>query len=518
MVASPGPRHPQPLQPFLPSPHPHRVAAFVGEVYPVAHAAPGYERLDRLAAALAVDVFHVHTHASDPSREPMALRSRYGDGLLVPDDARICCNDVEHLRRVRQDRFDAMVATLAPLLGESEPAMIARPEFQRACSAARWLCGLAPRWIVSFGLGDHALQAMIASHLSGVPRLSVLDSQTIATAPSLLGLDVHQATAVLVGDADGEAAVDGALGGPGNARVFALTADGEPPPALIERLRAHIDDDDAGGDLGPAAAWRTDRAAQLAPETRERLFVVIGAERTGTTMLQGLLASHPELTSAGELFNPRAIDKDQITWLPGPDDGHHEERLALRHARPAELLDRLVREGTARGHARTGFKLLYYHGLIDDRVLDALLSAPEIPIVHLLRADRLRRHVSLLHAARSDRWVANRGDPRPPRQPLQPDPRALVADLTRTALFEARYRSMFSRHRVLELTYEELVRDRDAALTRIGDHLGHRLCGLEPHSRRTASRDLADDVVDLPAVRGWLRGTRWSSDDLEAAT
>ncbi|MFK7742552.1 MAG: Stf0 family sulfotransferase [Planctomycetota bacterium] len=537
---------------FLPTPNSrrpsHRIAAFVGNVFPLAEprtpSAEGdaYGRLHALAEALDAELRVVHGCGGSPEGLSHELRARFGTGLLIPPDPGICCNDVEHLRACLPAAFDELAAAFAGMVDDSVPAVIASEAFQRAASTTRWLRGWAPDLIISLGLGESSIHATIASRLLSVPRLTVLDAAAVDSAPHSVATDVHQAQAVLVADSLAATAV-AEVSGHNPATVFVMAANGSPPSELAAHLRqlcaassrraAAAIAGAAPPQLGPKAAFRTRVSPGLKLPARCRPFVLIGAERTGTTMLQSMLAQQTRVHAMGELFNPRSIAKD-ILALPArrepsePNESsdlsaqqsqRRSELLALRKANPAALIERAVTEAIAAepgsGTVWAGFKLLYYHGLVDDRILDALAATPELVVIHLRRHDRLARCISMARADASDRWIAKRGPENGASknahraEPVPVDGRAMLEEFGRIEQFESRYDALFAEHTVLQVRYEDLLREPTEQLRRIAATLGFEPREVEPTSRKMRSDDVGEDVDDLAALKDALRGTRW---------
>ncbi|MCB9879699.1 MAG: hypothetical protein H6835_19060 [Planctomycetes bacterium] len=499
---------------FCASPARRRIAAFAFHEFPHAEHVRIYAQMDALAHALDAEWRMVHEVAADPGQLQPDLRARCGTGLLCPQDRLAHRNDVEHLRATLPARFDAVVDALRELPQCSRAAAIVRPELQAAASAARWTRGYAPALIVSFGLGEAAMQAMVAAMLLDVPRVHVLDTLQGDTAYALL-LPLHvQQSALLVAAADGVADALQQRFGPAIApRLGELDRDGAPSAAMARALvglagRARPATE---APLGPLAAFRTAPARRGDEPAAARPLLLLSGERTGSNMLLGALEGCPTIACAGELFNRRDLVERRLDWLRGAEVD--PALLRLRAADPGALHARLLRDGAARGAATVGCKLLYGHGLTDDRVVDHFASLPGLAVVHLLRRDRLRRYLSLARALRSDHWHADSGSQPTMRDagPVHLEARDLAADFALNEQLEARYRALFAEHDPLELEYEDLVRDPQRAADRLGERLGTTLPALLARSRKTGGGRLPAMIENFDALRSAFAGTRWSA-------
>lgn len=487
-----------------------RIAAYASYEFPIDSDREAYAWLDRLAAALDGTPRFVHSVVADPRQEAVALRSRIGLGLFVPYDPAIHCNDVEHLRATMPAEFGAVATSLAGVMGESVPRTIAQPEFQAAMSGTRWLRAWQPDLIACFGLQPFSLHAVVASTMLAIPRLVVLDA--LPENPALLALlPVYLGQADWVVVATQELAdVVAAKAGAGVAEKVFVAGDSLPED-LLAGIRGRIDGARASRPhLGPERALRTRSEVQRG-EGEATPLLLLGAERTGSTMMANLLAPHRRIWLGHELFNPRLIAEGELPWKgasPGDDDGMRR----LRRTSPDSFFATLLRHADDQGARYGGFKLLYYHAVIDDRVIDMLLARRDCKVLHLVRRHGLERHASLVRANETDRWVTLRGErdaATPASGPVHLEVREMMTDLVRTDQFEDRFRAAFAGHDVLEIDYRELAEDLGAAMQRIGSWLSLDVDGLQVANRKTGPRRVRDGVENWDEVSAALRGTRW---------
>lgn len=237
-------------------------------------------------------------------------------------------------------------------------------------------------------------------------------------------------------------------------------------------------------------------------------FVIVSSERTGSTLLVSLLASHPDIGVAGEVFNARHAE-EPIPWAPVQD---RLDLIGLRREDFRELLVELAREAILRDKAAFGFKLHYSQAETRRDVVELLRSIHDLRVVHLVRENRLRRLVSHERAQRSDEWVrlAGHGDgDRGPAASVTLDFEACVEDFATHMEHEQQTRLAFAGKRVLELTYERLAADPAAAADEVLDFLDLPRRALTSSTAKTGERSLRSALANHDDLKA--RFAEWLS-------
>jgi len=128
--------------------------------------------------------------------------------------------------------------------------------------------------------------------------------------------------------------------------------------------------------LRPSADWAAPRAT----------IVIVGAPRSGTTLLCSLMAATNRLGRPGEFFNE---DAKEFANPHGPDDTAHRLTVARKSA-------------TANGV----LALKLFPGHLDRAMADLHLWEffPEPAFVRVTRRDLLRQAISLARAWQTDQW------------------------------------------------------------------------------------------------------------------
>jgi len=251
-----------------------------------------------------------------------------------------------------------------------------------------------------------------------------------------------------------------------------------------------------------SAVTRPVHAHNLKPASNDTIrFVIVAARRTGSNLLCTLLGSHADVLCHHELFNPGGI----FYALPLRQSGFSLGTMTERAADPLAFLARVWERHL--GKRCVGFKMTRGQ---DAEVLDAVMADPNVRVIILRRANRIKPFVSELRAEASGRWEvydATEVDPSRPR--VRVDRRALDADIAANEAFYSQVDARLARlgRPLLRVTYEHLFDDDEQR--RILDFLGLPAEGavLRARSVKQNSCDLRDLVENYDELAGELSGT-----------
>jgi hypothetical protein len=225
-------------------------------------------------------------------------------------------------------------------------------------------------------------------------------------------------------------------------------------------------------------------------------------------MLRTLLGSHPDVLSRGEMLtNP-------IHHALPPQDRSAallERAEARRATAPWAFVEELAFDPV--GKEAVGFKILYESVLRPpfDAVLAGLENDVGVKIIHLKRVNRLRRFAS--HAAvLRGHGVVNiwDGSAPPVLTPFTLAPAECLADFAHVEALERRFAAMFSRHDVLETTYEALTENGAAALDAVQDFLGVPRRALTARTSRVNAAPLSEVILNYEELRRSFTGTPYA--------
>lgn len=240
-------------------------------------------------------------------------------------------------------------------------------------------------------------------------------------------------------------------------------------------------------------------------------FIIIGAPRTGSTLLVRTLDSIDGVCCHGELL---------AEMVRGLQDGFDPEQAskAERDARLARLREERDADPAAfilraldTGSAASGFKALY-GALMDPRwrdVTDALVALPGLKVIHLVRRNSLRRFVSdqiMRSGGANHSGAGGRSDI---RLKVDIDIDAFQRETAALESQGARLLERFADKPILPVSYEQLAANTTDTVLSVCRFLGIEEIPEEiaPALSKVGAADLRDSVsnyqalLDHPATR-----------------
>lgn len=268
-------------------------------------------------------------------------------------------------------------------------------------------------------------------------------------------------------------------------------------------------------------------------------FVVVSDIRSGSTMLTNMLSQHPNLRCFYELFH---VDRSSIPFTVkgyrkrGHDFGVRE----LREKDPQAFLKAHVYTVMPPHIGAVGFKLLLTQARAcpmwwDDpefadwwadmdnaarnRWQDArsdlwatLAADSDLRIILLDRRNLLARAVSAAMAKTTGAWgdgaTGGFGQIKDARVALPV--RTLLRDFEASKRMFAETEALFSSHRLMRLSYEDLVDDQQGQGQRLQEFLGLPSQPIMATTRKQASGSYQDRVANWTEVEALLKGSSWS--------
>lgn len=238
-------------------------------------------------------------------------------------------------------------------------------------------------------------------------------------------------------------------------------------------------------------------------------FVVVGTQRSGTTLVRQCLDSHPAVLCRGELF-ARSY---------GKPDGYRRYRFASTSRQLGHLfwrgrqVKRFLRERLQPppGVAAIGFKLMrsqvrrfpYWYPMVLD-----FMHAEQLQVIHVVRRNLLRIAVSRRTARLRGQFHA-REAVAPVRLTLPVE--SLKAELAALERENAFWEEVMRELPSLQVEYETFVQERHAEARRMLEFLGvdPTVVLRSPHERLNRV-PLTETIENFEDVRRCLAGSPWA--------
>lgn len=230
----------------------------------------------------------------------------------------------------------------------------------------------------------------------------------------------------------------------------------------------------------------------------------MASARTGSNLLQSLLASHGQIVCYGELFNDSEPGK--ILW--NTQQATTAEDIELRDADPCGFLERRVYAVPQEVRA-VGFKLFDLHALQGPwRVIWPHLQAmPGLRVLHLRRVNLLRKMVSEILAARTGRWWITRDEDAYQDVSIELGYDECVSAFTSARNYAREGMERLAGQPVLELSYEALVQATDVETNRVLEFLGLPARPLQVSIKRQLRQPLSTVVRNYAELAARFAGT-----------
>ncbi len=234
-------------------------------------------------------------------------------------------------------------------------------------------------------------------------------------------------------------------------------------------------------------------------------FIIVGRSRVGSNLLRGLLNSHPQIITFGEVFRDRSsLDWDHMGYF-------QSSRMLRRLQKDAvQFVEARVFGRYPRSVSAVGFKLFYYHAQEGQAaaIWTYLKGRRDVRIIHLKRRNILQTHLSRKRAAMTNSWV-NTSERRNGLSSVELDPAECIEDFTRTRAWEEQFDRFFENHPKLEILYEDLAQSYQEELKRVQDFLEVEQRPVHPSTFKQADQSLSKAIANYRELKERFIGTPW---------
>jgi hypothetical protein len=202
-------------------------------------------------------------------------------------------------------------------------------------------------------------------------------------------------------------------------------------------------------------------------------FIVLGPQRSGTTVVSLALVEHPDILFYGELFNHEMIKRTSIAAreilgsgvnIP-PELSSYGVAACQATENGYEYLDRFYASDVP--FMAIGYKMLYTNairGIPNRAAWDYIVDHPEIKIIHLQRENLLEIVCSIARANISKIWHTY--------EPVESEgfsltPAECLTYFKSIHRIPARAQRILKTHQVLDIEYNQVAEDFQESMSRI---------------------------------------------------
>lgn len=242
-----------------------------------------------------------------------------------------------------------------------------------------------------------------------------------------------------------------------------------------------------------------------------RPFVIVGTQRTGTTLIRTSLDSHPDLICSGEVFKGgrRPYKHPDGYWFFCRATLLHRIRhYVARKRNVSEFLSQLL---SRHGAAAIGFKLMFSHARRYPEVVE-FIKTGGLSVVHVTRRNVLKTLISRDVARATGVYHRTAESTERGQAAISLDPMTLVERLDGVVREEQAWDSLLRGHPALiKVCYEDFVNDREVATQRLLNFLGLGFVELNSPLQRLSPSDMRLIIANYDDVAAVLQATPYRS-------
>ena len=237
-------------------------------------------------------------------------------------------------------------------------------------------------------------------------------------------------------------------------------------------------------------------------------FIILGRSRTGSNLLLNLLQSHQQIRLFYELFNNDYNPKNFWDFI----NQDLEDIWQMKQDHPIDFLEKLIFREMPKYISAVGFKLFYYHAQQgkERSVWNYLKDAKEIKIIHLKRKNLLKTYVSQEIALQTNNWVSKGKLHKINDTSINLDYSLVLKAFETTRRREQEAEQFFAEHQMINIIYEDIVKDYVKETKRIQDFLNIDYQPLSISTRKQSQKSLAQQIHNYEYLKLKFANTPWS--------
>lgn len=216
-------------------------------------------------------------------------------------------------------------------------------------------------------------------------------------------------------------------------------------------------------------------------------FIVLSRSRTGSNLLISFLDSHPNIYARDEVFG----------WLHGKTPRQALEEFYCRQ--PPYI-------------KAAGCKIFYYHPQDEDsgEIWKRLMDMRKLRVIHLKRDNILRTLLSRKIAGRQDTWKDTQSESNLTKKKwVFFTFNELKQGFEQTRHWEIEYQNLFSSHPMINISYEDLIRNPENEFKRITDFLFVSAWIPQTSLKKQNPEPASRLIVNYEELKNAFAGTKW---------
>ena len=242
------------------------------------------------------------------------------------------------------------------------------------------------------------------------------------------------------------------------------------------------------------------------PDRNYHKYILLCRGRTGSNYLLTLLNNHPEITCYAEPFR-NALREKVYPLL---------EKLGKSY------MDEYIYKAFPRYVQAVGLKIFYTHARYTETdgfensstgygpVWDYLVDDQSLKVIQLTRTNLLRVYLSELNARNTGVWyMTDEKDDERGFEPIYVDFEDCINTMSAIKNREREFSKLFKDHPKLDVTYEQLIDNREDTLKSIQQFLGVTTFRLDTSLKRQNKRSLSESIANYAELKAKFKGTEW---------
>ncbi|XOF35362.1 MAG: sulfotransferase [Candidatus Electrothrix sp. YB6] len=236
-------------------------------------------------------------------------------------------------------------------------------------------------------------------------------------------------------------------------------------------------------------------------------FIILGHQRSGSSMMIGTLRTHPQIVGFGELFTA-----DSVGFNVEGYDNYSTRTLALRNKYPVDFLDRHIFSFYPDEIQAVGFKFFPEHIERNARfrcIRQWLEQNKDIKLIHLTRKNLLAAYTSLLVAMKDGRFgILDKSERSTTTVTI--DPTECLAEFQQRKASHEEIKQYIRLHEVFDIVYEDLAADPHRHLKAIQQFIGTDIRDLQVSKVKQETRSLSEVIENYDELQNFFRQTEWN--------